>query len=178
MKHTMLVLAAVNLIAPAGGRPVATNQVYSVIQVQVGLVTHPQRWIGRTILVRGLALRAPFAGLMLVDTRLIASLPQRGLTPNEAAAMAVRAFIETKRSSPVPILFLRSQHLSQYGHDLKPRIYRVLLHPILCTKTTVCEQGDLLGPLDADERSTRTPVGEGVHRRALGDTLSVAPRPG
>src|SRR5918911_45757 len=103
MKHTMLVLAAVNLIAPVGGRPVATNQVYSVIQVQVGLVTHPQRWIGRTILVRGVALRAPFAGLMLVDTRLVASSPQRGLTPDEAAAMAEQVVIETRRSSPVPI---------------------------------------------------------------------------
>src|SRR5919201_6515797 len=97
MKHTMLVLAAVSLIAPAGRRPVPTNQVYSVIQVQVGLVTHPQRWIGRTILVRGVALRASNVGLMLrapnedlmlVDTRLVASLPQRDLTPDEAAVMA------------------------------------------------------------------------------------------
>jgi hypothetical protein len=91
---------------------------------------------------------------MLVDTRLVASLPQKGLTPDDAAVMAERAYIESMTSSPVPILFLRSQHVSQYGHDLKPRIYRVLLHPILCTKTTVCEQGDLLGPVDADERST------------------------
>jgi hypothetical protein len=43
----------------------------------------------------------------------------------------------------------------QYGHDLKPRIYRVLLHPIRCMKTTVCEEGDLLGPLDADGESHR-----------------------
>jgi hypothetical protein len=164
MKHAMLVLAAVNLIAPAGGRPVPTNQVYSVLQVQVGLVTHPQRWIGRTILVRGVALRPPFAGLMLrapnaglmlADTRLVASLPQKGLTPDEAAVMAEQVVIETRRSSPVPILFLRSQHVSKYGHDLKPRIYRVLLHPLPCTKTTVCEQGDLLGPLDADGESHR-----------------------
>jgi hypothetical protein len=161
MKHAMLILAAVNLIALAGGRPVPTTQVYSVLQV----VTHPQRWIGRTILVRGVALRAPFAGLMLVDTRLVASLPQKDLTPDEAAVMAEQVVIETRRSSPVPILFLRSQHVSQYGHDLKPRIYRVLLHPIPCTKTTVCEEGDLLGPLDAGERSAdsgkggRPPVG-------------------
>ena len=153
MKHTMLVLAAVNLIAPAGGRPVPTTQVYSVIQVQVGLVAHPQRWIGRTILVRGVALRAPNVGLMLVDTLLVASLPQKGLTPDEVAVMAEQVVIETRRSLPVPILFLRSQHVSKYGHDLKPRIYRVLLHPLPCTKTTVCEEGDLLGPLDTAERS-------------------------
>ena len=147
MKHALLVLAAVNLIALAGGRPVPTTQVYSVLQV----VTHPQTsWIGRIILVRGVALRAPFAGLMLVDTRLIASLPQKDLTPDEAGTTV---FVESVFLSPAPILFLRSQHVSQYGHDLKPRIYRVLLHLILCTKTTVCEQGDLLGPLDAGERS-------------------------
>jgi hypothetical protein len=162
MKCAMLVLSAVSLIAPAGGRPVPTDQVYSVIQVQVGLAAHPQRWIGRTILVRGVALRAPKVGLMLrapnvelmlVDTRLVASLPQTDLTPDDAAVTAERAVIESRRSSPVPILFLRSQHVSQYGHDLKPRVYRVRLHPIPCTKTTVCEEGDLLGPLDADERS-------------------------
>lgn len=151
MKHAMLVLFAVGLIAPAGGRSVPTTQVYSVLQV----VTHPQRWIGRTILVRGVALRAPFAGLMLVDTRLVASLPQKGLTPDDAAVMAERAYIESMTPSPVPILFLRSQHVSQYDHNLKPRIYRVLLHPIPCTKTTVCKQGDLLGPYDAAGESHR-----------------------
>src|SRR5919201_3520860 len=117
MKHTMLVLAAVNLITPAGGRPVPTNQVYSVIQVQLGLAAHPQRWIGRTILVRGVALRAPNVGLMLrapkvelmlVDTRLVASLPQRDLTPDEAAVMVERAVIESRRSSHFPIIFQRS----------------------------------------------------------------------
>jgi hypothetical protein len=135
MKHAMLVLSTVSLIAPAGGRPVPTNQAYSVIQVRVGLAAHPQRWIGRTILVRGVALRAPNVGLMLrapnvelmlVDTRLVVSLPQRDLTPDEATVMVERAVIESRRSSPVPILFLRSQYVSQYGHDVGyPRLKAV-----------------------------------------------------
>src|ERR671936_477682 len=89
---------------------------------------------------------------MLVDTSLVAILPQRGLTPDEAATTVLS---ESAFLGPVPILFLRSQHVSKYGHDLKPRIYRVRLHPIPCTKTTVCKEGDLLGPLDAEGTSHR-----------------------
>src|SRR2546421_8840623 len=147
MKLATLVLAAVSLIAPAGGRPVPTTPIYSVLQV----VTHPQKiWIGRPILVRGVTLREPHVGLMLVDTSLVVILPQEGLTPDQAADMVLS---ESVFLSSAPILFLRSQHVSKYGHDLQPRIYGVLLHPIPCTKTTVCKQGDLLGPMDADEQS-------------------------
>lgn len=145
MKRGVLVLLMVGLplLGTGGGRPLPAQRVYSVLEVLLDVPRQPRLWVGHTLLVRGVALRAPEVGLMLVDTRLVASLQQEGLTPDEAATQVLAGSVFL---SPVPILFLRSQHTSRYGHDLIPRVYRILLHPIPCTKKSFCKAGDLLGP--------------------------------
>jgi hypothetical protein len=52
---TILVLTLA-CVAVIGLRAAGPERVYTVAEVQRGLATHPQQWIGRTVLVRGVFL--------------------------------------------------------------------------------------------------------------------------
>lgn len=50
-----------------GALPPAGGPVYSVAQVTAGLRTHPRRWAGRSVAVRGVAMRPTPDGFVLLD---------------------------------------------------------------------------------------------------------------
>jgi hypothetical protein len=57
MKHTLTLLALVTLALVLGARVALAHRhdgpAYTARQVQAGLLRHPDRWLGRTLLVRG-----------------------------------------------------------------------------------------------------------------------------
>lgn len=138
----MLALLITGIVILAVGRHASTHRAptYSVEQALTELRTNPHSWIGRTIVVRGVALQAPGIGLVLVDAHLAATIPQ------DLAGKAVTAWIIIEGRINSPILYLRSRHASRYGRDLKPHAYKVLLHPIPCRTTLPCDEGELLDP--------------------------------
>ena len=93
MKRGVLVplMVGLPLLGTGGGRPLPAQRVYSVLEVLLDLPRQPRLWVGHTLLVRGVALRAPEVGLMLVDTRLVASLPQEGLPSTRQPPRSLRA---------------------------------------------------------------------------------------
>lgn len=57
-----LVLTTSLVLALTVGNDVTPGAVYSVAQMQAGLVDHPQAWVGRTVQVRGMAQPCPWWG--------------------------------------------------------------------------------------------------------------------
>lgn len=138
-----LLVHMANSAIATGGSLVPAQRVYSVEDVQLSRVAHPQALIGRTILVRGVALRSlPEIKLMLVDTHAISST-MNGLTPDQVAALVI---VESRVNSFAPMLFLRPRHGFRYPNDVKPRIYRVQLRLFSCPKHDLCDDGVLLSP--------------------------------
>lgn len=76
----VLVLTALGLLGlhavAVGLLPLGASSAYSVAQVTAGLQSHPRRWAGRIVTVRGVALRPAPQGFMLFD-----QFPPRGPAP-------------------------------------------------------------------------------------------------
>ncbi len=140
MKHSLLVLLTVGLATTPMIDVPAKAHVYSVEAVQAGRVAHPSQWVGRTTLIHGVMLRAPDTELLLVDTRVLATLP-RGATIAQAAEMVL---IMSRINSPEPFLVLRTRDRARYGRDEKPRTYQVHLRSSACPLQGACDDGTLL----------------------------------
>ena len=140
MRQVLAVVLLGGLSTVAGGYTPPSTHPLAVETVQVGRAAHPRQWVGRTVLIKGVTLRAPDTGLLLVDTRVVANLP-KGITAEEAADMTL---VVSRVESPVPYLVLHAAHAARYGRDERARIYRVRLRSSACPTTGACDDGVLL----------------------------------
>ncbi len=142
MPHAIFVLLLAGLTTVAAGDALLPTPIFSVDAVQAGRSEHPRQWFGRTVLVKGVALRSSDTGLLLIDTHIAATFPKDSTT-DQVAAMAL---VLSRVNNSVPFLVLHSTHAARYGHDEKTRIYWVRLRASPCPEKGACDDSVLLRP--------------------------------